>query len=70
MTNEKFKLSAHEKFYRGVLFIAAGVFLVIRFAARGDESLFFTYATWIVGLIALLALTLYIWSVFQNLDEL
>ena len=70
MTDEKFKPSRQERFYRGVLFISAGVFMVVRFVARGDESLFFTYAAWAVGIIALLAFTLYLWSVFQNIDEL
>ena len=65
MTNQKFKFTEDPKFLRGLLFLATGTFLMLRFAA-GNANRFFMVAAWFSAIIALVALVLFLWSVYEN----
>ena len=67
MAKQNFKLTETQRYLRGILFIAAGAFMMIRFAARDSSNIFFLYASWFTAVVALGALALYIWSVFQEI---
>jgi O-antigen/teichoic acid export membrane protein len=66
--DNKFKLAEHQRFWRGLLFVAAGAFLLIRSTAA-DTHPFFTAAAWIAAIVALGALVLYVWSVVESYDR-
>lgn len=68
MAKQNFKFTETQRYLRGILFIAAGAFMMIRFAARDSSSLFFIYASWFTAIVAFGALVLYIWSVFQEIE--
>lgn len=68
MAKQNFKFTETQRYLRGILFIAAGAFMMIRFAARDGSNLFFVYATWFTAIVALGSLVLYVWSVFQEIE--
>ena len=65
---KKFSFTENERFLRGLLFISTGAFLLLRYAANGNGSLgnFFAVAAWVTALVALGALVLFLWSVYQR----
>lgn len=65
MADPKFSQDKDQKFWRGLFFLSAGVFLLVRFAARGD-NLFFVGAMWLTATVSLLALGLFLWKVYSN----
>jgi len=68
MTNKKFEFSQHQKFLRGLLFLSAGTFLLLRFAA-GNANGFFLIAAWFTAAVALCAFVLFVWSVYTEYRE-
>ena len=67
MTNQKSKLTENQKYLRGLLFVSAGAFMVIRFAGDDGNPLFMA-AAWFTAIVALIAFVLYVWSVFQEVE--
>jgi len=67
VTNQKSKLTKNQKFLRGLLFVSAGAFMLIRFAA-GQANLFFVGAAWFAALVSLVAFVFYVWSVFEEIE--
>lgn len=65
MDEKKFEFTKNQRFLRGLLFLAAGTYLLLRFAA-GDGNPFFAGAAWFAAIVALLALILFLWSVYAN----
>ena len=68
MGDNRFKVAEHQRFLRGLLFVAAGVFLLIRSTAA-DTHPFFAAAARIAAIVALGALLLYLWSVIGSYDK-
>ena len=64
MADNKFDLSKDQRFLRGLIFLAAGTFLLLRFAAVSN-NLFFVGAMWFVGVVSLLALGLFLWRIYR-----
>jgi Ca2+/Na+ antiporter len=67
MANKKFEFTKDQRFLRGLLFLSAGTFLLLRFAA-GNSNGFFMIAAWLVGIVTLCSLVLFLWSVYQNME--
>jgi hypothetical protein len=65
MAHQKFEFSKNQRFLRGLVFIATGVFLLLRFAARNDSA-FFLAAAWFAALVALGALLIFLWSIYAR----
>lgn len=65
MVNQKFKPTENQKYVRGLLFVSAGAFMVIRFAG-GNGHPFFVAAAWLTAIVALIAFVLYVWSVLAE----
>ena len=60
-------LDKNQRFWRGLFFLSAGVFLLVRFAAQGDNA-FFVGAMWLTAIISLIALGIFFWNIVSQND--
>jgi hypothetical protein len=65
MADPKSDSGRDQKFWRGLFFVSAGVFLLVRFAAQGDNA-FFVGTMWLTATVALVALGIFLWTTYSN----
>lgn len=54
-----------QKFWRGLFFVSAGVFLLVRFAAQRNNA-FFVGTMWLTAVVSLVALGFLLWTTYGN----
>ncbi|MCG3209895.1 MAG: hypothetical protein FOGNACKC_03522 [Anaerolineae bacterium] len=66
MSDRKFGLTSQQKIWRGLIFIAAGIFLIIQVAVGDAASGFWVTVSWLAAFVAFGALMLFLWSMRQK----
>lgn len=60
--NKRFDLDKQQKFLRGLVFLSAGVFLLIQFTAGDSPDPYLLTLSWVAAGVAFGAMVAFIWS--------
>ena len=66
MDDPKFRLTQNQKIFRGLVFIAAGVFIIIQLGIGEDAGPFLVWLSWFAAAVAFGAMLVFVWSMRQN----
>lgn len=66
MSEPKFSLTPNQKIYRGLVFIAAGVFIIIQIGIGDTAGPLLVWISWFAAAVAFGAMLAFIWSMRQN----
>lgn len=66
MSDQKFGLTSRQNILRGLVFIAAGIFLIIQIAVGDTAGSVWVLISWLAALVAFGALMLFLWSMRQK----
>jgi O-antigen/teichoic acid export membrane protein len=62
MSNEKFNLTPQQKLFRGTIFIAAGIFLIVQVGMGESAAPIWVFISWGSAFVAFGALMAFLWS--------
>jgi uncharacterized membrane protein len=66
MNEPKFSLTRQQKIYRGLVFIAAGIFVIIQIGIGDSASPLLVWISWFAATVAFGAMLAFIWSMRQH----
>lgn len=66
MNEPKFNLTQQQKIYRGLVFIASGIFVIIQIGVGESASPLLVWISWFSAVVAFGAMLAFIWSMRQN----
>ncbi|GAB4434286.1 MAG: hypothetical protein Kow0031_16010 [Anaerolineae bacterium] len=66
MNEPKFGLTRQQKIYRGLVFVAAGIFIIIQIGFGDSAGPLLVWISWFAAAVAFGAMLAFIWSMRQH----